>query len=126
MNDKYILDGQIPIPVGDLVEWAQWFEKADRHVAQDVIEGIRISTVFLGLDHSFGRTPYPILFETMVFGGKFDPDCKHAIKTKPTGNRCPMCNELMMEGTKTIPERCSVKTCPMHNPHKMGEPAKKK
>jgi hypothetical protein len=76
MNDKYILDGQIPIPVGDLVEWAQWFEKADRHVAQDVIEGIRISTVFLGLDHSFGRTPYPILFETMVFGGKFDQECE--------------------------------------------------
>lgn len=47
------------------------------------------------------------------------PDCKHAIKTKPTGNRCPICNELMMEGTKTIPERCSDKTCPMHNPHKM-------
>lgn len=54
------------------------------------------------------------------------PDCKHAIKTKPTGNRCPMCNELMMEGTKTIPERCSVKTCPMHNPHKLGEVATKK
>jgi hypothetical protein len=24
----------------------------------------------------------------------------------------------MMEGTKTIPERCSNKTCAMHNPHK--------
>ncbi len=47
------------------------------------------------------------------------PDCKHAIKTKPTGNLCSICGSLMMEGTKTIPERCSVKTCPMHNPHKM-------
>lgn len=47
------------------------------------------------------------------------PDCKHAIKTKPTGNLCKLCGSLMMEGTKTIPERCSVKTCPMHNPHKM-------
>lgn len=47
------------------------------------------------------------------------PDCKNAIKTKPTGNICPMCNSLMMEGTKTIPERCSNKTCPNHNPHKM-------
>ena len=27
----------------------------------------------------------------------------------------------MMEGTKTIPERCSNKTCPNHNPHKLGE-----
>lgn len=47
------------------------------------------------------------------------PKCKNAIKAKPTGNLCPMCGALMMEGTKTIPERCSVKTCPNHNPHKL-------
>jgi len=47
------------------------------------------------------------------------PDCKHAIKAKPTGKHCPICKALMMEGTKTIPERCSVKTCPMHRPDKM-------
>ncbi|MFZ2593349.1 MAG: type I DNA topoisomerase [Minisyncoccia bacterium] len=47
------------------------------------------------------------------------PDCKHAIKTKPTGAFCTLCNALMMEGTKTIPERCSVKACPNHNPHKL-------
>jgi DNA topoisomerase-1 len=49
------------------------------------------------------------------------PDCKHAIKTKPTGAWCSMCGEMMMEGTKTIPERCSNKSCPMHNPHKIGK-----
>ena len=49
------------------------------------------------------------------------PDCKHAIKAKPTGNLCPMCKKLMMEGTKTIPERCSDKTCPNHNPHKLDK-----
>ncbi len=47
------------------------------------------------------------------------PKCKNAIKAKPTGNLCPTCGALMMEGTKTIPERCSVKTCPNHNPHKI-------
>ncbi len=59
------------------------------------------------------------------------PDCKHIIKTRPTGNRCnwkkddgTLCGELMMEGTKTIPERCSDKACPNHNPHKL-ETAKK-
>jgi len=58
------------------------------------------------------------------------PDCKHIVKTKPTGNRCAYvkadgtkCDELMMTGTKTIPERCSDKTCPNHNPHKL-EPKK--
>jgi len=47
------------------------------------------------------------------------PDCKNAIKTKPTGNLCKLCGALMMTGTKTIPERCSVKTCPMHRPDKL-------
>ncbi len=47
------------------------------------------------------------------------PKCKNAIKAKPTGKSCPTCNALMMEGTKTIPERCSDKTCLMHNPHKL-------
>lgn len=48
------------------------------------------------------------------------PTCKNAIKAKPTGNLCPMCGKLMMEGTKTIPERCSDKTCPNHRPDKLA------
>jgi len=55
------------------------------------------------------------------------PKCKHAIKAKPTGKICEYvrengkCNHLMMAGTKTIPERCSDKTCPNHNPHKLKD-----
>jgi len=47
------------------------------------------------------------------------PNCKFTIKAKPTGKICQKCNALMMEGTKTIPERCSNKECPNHNPHKI-------
>lgn len=46
------------------------------------------------------------------------PDCKFAMKAKPTGNTCPQCGALMMEGTKTIPERCSDKNCPNYRPDK--------
>ena len=49
------------------------------------------------------------------------PDCKYAVKAKPTGEICKLCHSLMMEGTKTIPERCSDKKCPNHNPHKINE-----
>ena len=49
------------------------------------------------------------------------PECKMAIKAKPTGKICDLCGSLMMEGTKTIPERCSSKMCPNHNPHKIEE-----
>ncbi len=44
------------------------------------------------------------------------PKCKFAMKAKPTGNICNLCGSLMMEGTKTIPERCSNKACPNHRP----------
>jgi DNA topoisomerase-1 len=47
------------------------------------------------------------------------PDCKNAIKAKPTGRICDMCGSLMMEGTKTIPERCSNNKCPNHRPDKL-------
>lgn len=44
---------------------------ADRHVAQEHVGGVRVSTVFLGFDHNiFGDIP--LLFETMIFGGEHD------------------------------------------------------
>ncbi|MFA5095192.1 MAG: type I DNA topoisomerase [Candidatus Paceibacterota bacterium] len=49
------------------------------------------------------------------------PDCKFAMKAKPTGRICDKCGSLMMEGTKTIPERCSNKSCSNHNPHKISK-----
>ncbi len=52
------------------------------------------------------------------------PKCKNAIKAKPTGNICDLCQSLMMDGTKTIPERCSNKMCKNHNPHKHGDDIK--
>lgn len=47
------------------------------------------------------------------------PKCRFIIKSRPTGKKCELCSSLMMEGTKTIPERCSNKSCKMHNPHKL-------
>lgn len=74
MARYYILEGHTPKPVDDILEWAQWFESADRHVKQTVIGEVRISTVFLGKDHSYnGR--HPVLFETMIFGGEYDQYC---------------------------------------------------
>ncbi len=47
------------------------------------------------------------------------PKCTFVMKSRPTGKKCPECGSLMMQGTKTIPERCSNKACKMHNPHKL-------
>ena len=38
----------------------------------DIVDGVKISTVFLGLDHNLSGNGPPKVFETMVFGGKYD------------------------------------------------------
>lgn len=70
--NNYILIGCTPVVEPDLIKWAQWYEKNDRHVRNDYLNGIHVSTVFLGLDHSFREGAAPILFETMIFGGEHD------------------------------------------------------
>lgn len=62
---KYILDGHTPVLCSDVIAWAMWFETADRRVALDDVRGIRVSTVFLGIDHNYGYSDRPVLFETM-------------------------------------------------------------
>ena len=68
---RYILDGLRPKHCPDLMEWAEWMETADRTVQVTMIGDVRVSTVFLGLDHQFG-VGSPILYETMIFGGDLD------------------------------------------------------
>lgn len=66
-NDNYILNEKgEPVAEPNLFAWAKWMEKRERHVADEVINGIRISTVFLGLNHNYGEGA-PILWETMLF-----------------------------------------------------------
>ena len=69
---KYILEGKTPRLVDNIIEWGEWLEHANCQVAEtNLPDGVRVSTVFLGLDHNFGEGA-PILFETMIFGGKHD------------------------------------------------------
>lgn len=68
----YILnENKEAVPTEDILEWGCWFESADRRVASTERGDIRVSTVFLGIDHSF-RGGKPLLFETMIFGGPRD------------------------------------------------------
>ncbi len=72
MIDWYILDEKHnPFKV-DLLTGARALEYTNRHVDVTNIGDVRISTVFLGLDHGYGRAGPPLLFETMIFGGEND------------------------------------------------------
>ena len=65
----YRLEGTTPVPCS-LSQLAE--SDMGKSVKQTLIAGdkIRISTVFLGLDHAF--VGEPMLFETLVFGGRSD------------------------------------------------------
>lgn len=63
----FVLEGHTVREV-PLLEWARWFETADRRVAYDVLpDGTEISTVFLGIDHNYHPQGPPLIFETMTF-----------------------------------------------------------
>lgn len=62
----YILRGKEVVAVRGLIRWARWFETNSRKVGSDYVGDVRVSTVFLGLDHGYFG-PRPVLFETMTF-----------------------------------------------------------
>ena len=68
---SYILNDDNEPLLTDLISGAQWFEQNPdrRRVAYTELEpqNCQVSTVFLGVDHSFNGGP-PVLWETMVFG----------------------------------------------------------
>lgn len=86
MSDKYILDetGNSPVPEPDLLKWSRWFEMSNmaRKVGATSVGDSDVSTVFLGVDHGFGETLAPVLWETMVFGGPLNE-----VQDRCSGNR---------------------------------------
>jgi hypothetical protein len=55
--------------------WSRLFLHEDRRVAATVVdEHVNVSTVFLGLDHGFGRGA-PLIYETMTFVDGEGADC---------------------------------------------------
>lgn len=73
MSRYFILKNRTVHSCLDAMEWAKWFEEnpSDRVVKQSEVNGAKISTVFLGIDHCYDGGE-PILYETMIFGGPND------------------------------------------------------
>jgi len=104
MNGRAILIGHDVVPCDDLMTWATIFERDKTHVGNTTIGEARISTVFLGLDHSFGSGP-PLWFETMIFGGPLNDECwryttyaeaeaGHAVAIEKVKNAMPFAEPL--------------------------------
>lgn len=70
----YKLDKDHNVIPCDLMEWARFFQSPERIVKQEEVFGIKVSTVFLGIDHGWGWLEQefperyaPVVFETMIF-----------------------------------------------------------
>lgn len=55
-------------------EFAIYFESKQRYLCKNSLGDIWVSTVFLGIDHSFDVNDAPIVFESMVFNKDNDLD----------------------------------------------------
>lgn len=66
----YKLSGKTPLLCESQKEWVEWFTTANRVVDFDKIGDVHVSTVFIGFGWKYVINP--LLFETMIFGGKRD------------------------------------------------------
>lgn len=93
---NFILVGKKPVLITNdqFMQWAYWFGCHHNQVRVTDIpakkpfgkgrgstfrklnhfreQPVRLSTVFLGIDHGAGFSRDPVLFETMIFGGQRD------------------------------------------------------
>ena len=74
----YVLDAAQNTLPATLHEWADFLQNGELRIVRQEEQGeVRLSTVFLGIDHrwtnygEFDHLP-PIVFETCVFGGEHD------------------------------------------------------
>lgn len=73
----YKLDENKNVVPSSREEWSDFIEgnlpTNYKHVGDDMVDGKRVSTVFLGLDHNWNpESKIPIVFETMVFRNSVD------------------------------------------------------
>lgn len=72
-RNLYVLDDKEPRRARSVLEWMHWFANTDRTVALTRIDGMEISTVFVGIDHEYSphgvhfHGQQPMLFETAIF-----------------------------------------------------------
>lgn len=75
-NMYFILRDGVPVEC-TLMEWASSLENwKNRVVGRDAAGDGDVRTDFLGLNYAFDDGP-PLVFETMVFGGKHDGYTEH-------------------------------------------------
>jgi hypothetical protein len=89
----------------DLLEWAEWFQNADRSVSWTELSGnASVSTVFLGLNHNYSGGP-PLLFETAIIrAGEFDIHSRYGTWDEAERGHAEIVAAVCLEENRTIIE----------------------
>lgn len=94
----------VPAPSrGAALLWFEWSSQNGRRVVKKTWLGgdVQVSTVFLGIDHGFGRGER--WFETMVFGGPMDGETyRYATWDQAVKGHQIMVEAAEMEGHSTM------------------------
>jgi hypothetical protein len=69
-------------PIEDVLEWAELFERRREDMSPEswwrkhtqISDEVAVSTVWMGIDHSFLGAGPPLFWETMIFGGEHDEE----------------------------------------------------
>ena len=82
-------------PMGEPISFAEWGRMYELRIREEMSDDcwwrrrteiddeVHVSTVWLGLDHSFGFGGPPLIWETMIFGGPFN-DYQWRYPSRPT------------------------------------------
>src|SRR5215831_3479556 len=64
----YDSDGT-PVPTSDVIAWAEFIRTHDEKIAYTELPevGLRVSTVFMGIDYAYQVGDPPLVFVTMIF-----------------------------------------------------------
>ena len=79
-----ILDNGFVVSCPNVTKWTAWMEESfvdgSHWIATDNIQGFRVETVFLGINHNMPGIEPPLWFESMVF--RESADGTHGVRIK--------------------------------------------
>lgn len=79
---NYILVNGEPVLTEDLQVWSLWFDHARKEgktlLGREILGDVKVTTVFLGIDHSLGTEGPPLVFGTLISGGPHDEEWNYS------------------------------------------------
>jgi hypothetical protein len=93
VSDLYDREGN-PISIE---QWRLLFEdKRYQILKQTQIGTLQVSTIWLGIDHGFGHTAEPLIFETMIFGSEEEEQWRYASEQEALAHHDQLCEQIRL------------------------------